>query len=140
MANETPLLGRSVWIEIDQDRSGPAFSPRKGTIVFVFKKPLEKEAIAVELFPRALLYFPYPHRATHIVLQYYNQDSQSISETFRKGVSYTEVLELRSKKALVTGVLTKKDLRHIGAADVFDWPKPSTDEIKIRGQRAQKFS
>ena len=134
--DQEQLLRRTVWIEIDQDHSGPAFSPRKGTIVRVFEKPLEKEAIAVELFPRAVLYFPYPHRVTHIVLQY--SGNQTINDTFRIGVSYGRVLELKNKQALVSGVLTRKDVTRIGAADVFPWPKPSVDEIKKRRDATSK--
>jgi hypothetical protein len=119
-----PLHGRVVWIEFDPDHSGPAFSPRKGVIVHVFKKPLEREAIAVELTPRAIVYFPYPHRVTHVLLQYHLNGNESISDTFRRGVSYSTIYELKNKNSLTTGILTKKDLSRLGGADIFDWPKP----------------
>src|SRR6267143_5453058 len=94
------LVGKSVWIEMDVDKSGTIFSPRKGIIVHVFEHPPEKEAIAVELVPSHLAFFPYPHRISHIVLQYFNHDQQAIRETFRSGFSYAEILRLRNKKAL----------------------------------------
>lgn len=121
-----------MWIEIDPDHSGPAFSARKGMIVHIFEHPLKKEAIVVQLSPRAVLYFPYPHRVTHVVLQYFQTSNQSIQDTFQVGVSYGEVLELKNKNALTRDTLTKKDVSRIGAADVFEWPKPDIAEIKTR--------
>jgi len=126
------LDGRTVWIEIDKDHSGSAFSPRKGIIVHVFERPLEKEAIALELSPRAIVCFPYPHRVTHVLLEYYPNSSQRISETFRRGVSYATIYELRNKNTLTTGILTKGDLSRLGGADIFDWPKPTSADLEAR--------
>ena len=135
--DEPNPLGRSVWIEMDVDFSVRRFKPRRAVIVHVFDRPVQKEAIAAELIPKTILYLPYPHSVTNVVLQYSVRGDQSISKTFQKGLSYADVWELKNKKALSSGILTRKDIRRIGSADVFDWPKPSEEELAQR-REAQK--
>src|SRR6266496_5015774 len=77
------------------------------------KNPLGEEAVAVELSPRAIMYFPYPHRVTHVLLQNYVNSNQSMSETFRKGVSYATIYELKNKNSPITRILTKKDVSRL---------------------------
>jgi hypothetical protein len=78
----------------------------------------------VELAPRHMLFFPYPHRLSHRVLQYPHDDSQTIERTFQLGFSYARVLELKNKRALRSKDLTETDVSRLGAANVFPWPKP----------------
>ena len=135
--DKAKLLGRSVWIEIDADFAVQRFKPRRAVIVHVFEKPLQKEAIGAELAPRAFLFFPYPHFVTHVVIQYPLRGDQNISKTFQTGHSIAEVWELKTKEALSSDTLTRKDIRRIALADIFEWPKPSEQE-RARRRAAQK--
>src|SRR2546425_6172886 len=37
------LIGREIWVEMDEDKSATRFSPRKGVVVHVFARPPEMQ-------------------------------------------------------------------------------------------------
>ena len=87
-------------------------------------QPLEKEEWVVELDPPPLTLFPLPHRLHHLILQYRIGTTHSMSMTFESGASYAEVLRIRRKEAMTSETLTRQDVSRIGAALVYQWPKP----------------
>ena len=130
------LIGKEIWIEMDEDKSATRFSPRKGIIAHIFSEPPEAQTVIVRLMPPAIRFLPYPHRMTHIVLRYRSRKKENLERTFERGHSYTEVLELKNnKKAVVKNALSKDDTDHLGAASVYPWPKPSNVELNKMIQR-----
>jgi len=130
--NHTSDVGHPdlVWIEMDRDRSATAFSPRRARIVHRFTRPLRKEAVVVELFPPPWIVLPFPHRVRYVVLQYDFQDQEALSKTFSEGDSYAEILELRHLEVVGKEALTARDIRRLGFAGIYPWPKPTPDEMR----------
>src|SRR5207302_3742253 len=64
------VIGREVWVEMDEDKSATRFSPRKGMVVHIFGGRPEVQEVVVRLMPPALRFLPIPHRMRHIVLRY----------------------------------------------------------------------
>ncbi len=126
------FLGRAVWIEMDTDRSAVNFSPRKGIVTKVFSRVPKKEGATVELVPAPLVFYPLPGRLRTIVLQYHSMDEASLSQTFRLGISYAEVLRPRGRTVLGKEELREDDIRQIGFASVSPWPVPDTEQIRKR--------
>ena len=119
------LTGKELWIEIDEDKSATRFSPRKGVVEHVFDDPPEAQSVIVRLMPPTIRFLPYPHRMARVVLRYRSKEKENLEMTFEMGSSYAEVLELKNQKAVEKNVLSKNDIRHLGAAIVHPWPKPS---------------
>lgn len=125
------LLGKLVWIEMDQDRSAAKFSPRKGTVTHRYSKPFGKEAWLVELDPAPLFFSPLPRKLYQVILQYYDTNPHSLYLTFQSGVSYAEVLRLRRKHEPLGEILVKHETSRIGSALVYPYPKPEDSRLRI---------
>ncbi len=134
------LIGREIWVEMDEDKSATRFSPRKGVVVHVFAKPPEVQMVVVKLMPPALRFLPVPHRMTHIVLRYRYREKENLERTFERGSSYAEVLELKRKRAMEKDSLSEGDVDHLGAAFVFSRPSPKAWGRTIRPWRARTES
>ena len=128
MTMNEDLIGREIWVEMDEDKSATVFSPRKGVVVRLFASPPEMQIVVVKLIPPAFRFFPVPHRMAQIVLRYRFREKENLERTFRKGNSYVAVLELKHKRAVEKDSLSDGDVAHLGAAFVFSWPKPSNAE------------
>src|SRR5205807_2886013 len=123
------VIGREVWVEMDEDKSATRFSPRKGMVVHIFGGRPEVQEVVVRLMPPALRFLPIPHRMRHIVLRYRFREKENLERTFQRGNSYAEVLELKHKRAVEKDSLSEGDVDHLGAALVFSWPKPGNAEV-----------
>ncbi len=82
--------------------------------------------------PAPIMYFLVPRRLRTVVLQYHSGDEESLSQTFRVGLSYAEVLRQRGKAVFLREELGEDDISQIGFAVVFPWPVPDTTEIRRR--------
>jgi len=131
------LIGREIWVEMDEDKSATRFSPRKGVVVRVFASPQGMQMVVVRLMPPAFRFLPLPHRMMHIVLRYRYREKENLETTFRKGNSYADVLELKHKRAVENDSLSDSDVDHLGAAFVFSWPKPSSAELNKMLERSR---
>jgi len=133
------LVGRSVWIEMDTDKSAVGFAPRKGVIIHGYEQPLEREDWVVELDRPPLTVFFLPRRLHHLILQYRFGGTHSMSMTFETGVSYAEVLRIKRKQAMTSETLTRRDISRIGAALVYPWPKPEDRQLRfVRGKSTNR--
>src|SRR3989442_12093157 len=69
MTMNEDLIGREIWVEMDEDKSATVFSPRKGVVVHLFASPPEIQIVVVKLIPPAFRFFPWPHRMAQLVLR-----------------------------------------------------------------------
>jgi hypothetical protein len=128
------LIGRAVWVEMDADRSGTVFKPRRGIVVKVFTlQGSGREALAIELAPPPFSFFPVPRRLRYLIAEYY-QKWDSIQYTFNRGHSYVKYLRLKNKAILKSQSYGENDVSPIGCGLLSVWPTPSSDEMLLRKQ------
>ncbi|SRR6266568_1258757 len=132
------IIGKSVWVEMDRDKSAVVFSPRKGTVTYRYSKPLEKEDWLVTLEPPPLMLLPFPQRLHNVILQYYDVDEHSLHLTFESGFSYADILRIKRGKKSMNEDIGRDDVARIGSALVYPWPKPEGRELRIVHQGKPK--
>jgi len=130
------VIGKFLWIEMEPDKSAVVFAPRRGEILAIWEEPQMREWGLVRLEPPASMSLPVPRRLHHIVLGYTRSDPQIITQVFRAGYAWAEVLRLRGLHAPVRGPIGADRLRRLGFAKVFPWPKPTPVEFKEMVRRA----